>query len=504
MRGRTFSRRTSGSGRPTLSARTAILVAVAALTAATCTNLAGAQTAGRASTAVSRPSARAVTTATMAMYLENFARNGHYGSDTRLPPSAISALQKGWKTSLKSIISAQPVIYGGIIYIGAWDGYEYAVNASTGTILWKTYLSRTVTPPSERCSPAAAGIASSAAVVRVNGSLRVITGTGFGEVASLNASNGHIVWETRIDPKVGGFEWSSSAVYNGSVYVGVSSFGDCPLVEGKMMMLNAATGAIEHEYAIPVPKGCSGDGIWGSPSINPLLHLVFATTGNANTATGKNCYSTFGNAFLAFSTSTVQLKGLWHIPKGSQFLNADFGAGPTLFFAKIGGKELPLLGAASKDGIFYALRQADIAAGPVWTARIANSGDCPECGEGSISPAAFDGTNLYVAGGHTVTKIDGKQWNGSIRDLNPANGHVRWVDGLFDAMLAAVTETPGVVYVAFGPEIQAINAKTGKVLFKYFDPVKNDLFYGPVTPDGPAIYFGGTDGWLRQFVLKTP
>lgn len=441
-----------------------------------------------------------MTTVTLSTYLNDSERDGYYRADTTLTPGRVPRLATKWVDNVRSVISDQPVTYAGVVFFGAWNGYEYAVKASNGKSLWRSYLGRTITPLKQGCSPAVAGVASTATVANVDGSLHVITGTGNGKIASLDLATGKIAWQTRVAPILGGFEWSSPAVFGGSVYIGVSSFGDCPLVPGKMVMLNAKTGVIEHEFTTPLPKGCSGDGMWSSPAIDPQRHELYITTGNANTSGGKNCYSAFADALLAFGTSRVQLEGRWQIPKRLEFLNADFGATPTLFTARVGGKNLDLVGAASKDGVFYALRRGNLRAGPVWTASVANSGDCPDCGEGSISPAAFDGTNLYVAGGRT--SIDAKPCNGSLRALDPATGKTRWAHCFFAAVLAGVTETPGVVYAEYGPELNALSAVSGKLLFRYFDHIHASIFYGPITPYGGSIYVGSTDGRMRAFAVK--
>src|SRR5205814_10589746 len=62
-----------------------------------------------------------------------------------------------------------------------------------------------------------------------------------------------------------------------------------------------------------------------------------------------------------------------------------------------------------------ALDRANIANGPVWRAQIAVGGSCPECGQGSISSNAWDGSRLYVAGGNTT--INGNTCKGSLRAL---------------------------------------------------------------------------------------
>ncbi len=50
---------------------------------------------------------------------------------------------------------------GGVVYVGSWDGYEYALDATTGRMKWKTFLGITNVPG---CYPPAAGITSGTAV----------------------------------------------------------------------------------------------------------------------------------------------------------------------------------------------------------------------------------------------------------------------------------------------------------------------------------------------------
>ena len=65
--------------------------------------------------------------------------------------------------------------------------------------------------------------------------------------------------------RVGGnpntFIWSSPLVFGNSVYIGVSSFGDCPLTQGQLLQLNRVTGALQNTFNV-VPNGCTGGGVW--------------------------------------------------------------------------------------------------------------------------------------------------------------------------------------------------------------------------------------------------
>ncbi|MGO9197981.1 MAG: PQQ-binding-like beta-propeller repeat protein [Acidimicrobiales bacterium] len=442
--------------------------------------------------------ADAVKTQLLTTFLANFGRTS-YESDSALTTTDVAFLKQQWAINGKSAISAEPAVYENVVYWGNWGGYETATNASTGKQLWQDYLGRTVGQPHHNCQPDRVGVASSASVAKVDGALRIIVGTGAGGVASIDASNGKIEWDTRIAPKIGGFVWSSPTVFDGSVYIGVASLGDCPLVPGKMVKLNAKTGAIEHEFTSAVPKNCSGDTMWSSPAIDVHLKALFITTGNSNTSRGKNCYTKDNDAILKLSATTLALESRWRIPRGLEFLDADFGASPTLFNAHIGRRTVALVGATSKDGVFYALRRDDFAAGPVWTLRVSIKGDCPNCGAGSIASAAYDGSSLYLAGGQTT--IRGKHCEGSLRSVDPSNGKEIWADCLFDPVLAAPTVVHGVVFVVYGPELNAIDTADGTKLFKYFDPVEKADLWGTVTVSGSWIYFGGMDNRLRSFSI---
>src|SRR2546425_9448673 len=56
---------------------------------------------------------------------------------TTLKPKA------GWPVRLGDRpITTQPIVANGLIYVGAWDGYEYALHPD-GTTAWRQYLGRT-------------------------------------------------------------------------------------------------------------------------------------------------------------------------------------------------------------------------------------------------------------------------------------------------------------------------------------------------------------------------
>ena len=56
-------------------------------------------------------------------------------SETILTPAAASTLRPLWTYKTGGMIAASATVVGGIAYVGSWDGYEYALNATTGALV---------------------------------------------------------------------------------------------------------------------------------------------------------------------------------------------------------------------------------------------------------------------------------------------------------------------------------------------------------------------------------
>ena len=127
--------------------------------------------------------------------------------------------------------------------------------------------------------------------------------------------------------------------------------------------------------------------------------------------------------------------------------------------------------------------------------KISVGGNCPQCGQGSISPAGWDGTTLYVAGGHIT--IGGKKCQGSLNAINPNNGSFLWQYCFTDGpVLASVAVVPGVVVVGEGRYVEVLAAASGKLLYSFKDSGSSSVFYGGASIAGGVIYIGNMDGHL--------
>ena len=81
-------------------------------------------------------------------YLHDPERTATSWDEALLSPSNARHLTRLWAFQTRGIVAASPIVAAGTVYVGSWDGYEYALNAATGALKWKTYLGKTTPSPS--------------------------------------------------------------------------------------------------------------------------------------------------------------------------------------------------------------------------------------------------------------------------------------------------------------------------------------------------------------------
>ena len=442
------------------------------------------------------PSVHAASSGDWSTYLRDNGRSGFNAAETIINQTTAPKLKLHWTYAAGGAISTQPVEVKGLIYWGSWDGYEHATNL-TGTQVWATMLGTTT---DTNCSPPTVGVASTATVasVVINGTATLMdfVGGGNGQFYALNATTGAIIWRNTLGSPPSHFLWSSPALYHGSIYEGMASFGDCPLVQGQLIQLNAATGAIQHIFKV-VPNVCTGGGVWGSPAIDGATGMLYFATGNGGSCSTAEPYAT---AIVQLRASDLAFVDSWQSPLAHRLPDSDFGTTPTLFSATIQGVSHQLVGAENKDGKYYALDRANIGKGPIWKATLAVSGECPQCGQGGISPSAWDGSTLYAAGGNTTIK--GSSCQGSLRALNPATGAFSWQYCMTSGpVLGAVTAVPGVVTVGQGTYLTVLSASSGALLYSHQVTIGGGKFYGAASISNGILYIGHANGKLYAFGL---
>jgi outer membrane protein assembly factor BamB len=417
-------------------------------------------------------------------YMHDSQRAGA-SSDTILSPSNAAQLSKRWSYQTGGMIAAQPAVLNGVVYVGSWDGYEYALNATSGALLWKTFLGTTTASPT--CFPSQMGVSSSVTVQEGV----VYVGGGDAYWYALNAATGASLWKVYIgdNSATGGhYNWSSPLIYDGYAYVGGASVGDCPLVQGQLLQVSLSTRQVVNTLNI-VPNGQTGGGIWTSPAVDPATNTIFVTTG-----TISNPAQTYAQAILAVDASTLTIKSSWQVPQQETVLDSDWGTSPILFTDANGR---PLVTAINKNGYVYTFNRANLSAGPIWRQHTAIGGECPTCGDGSVSNLAFGNGLLYAAGGNTT--INGVGYAGTVRALDPATGNIVWQHPESDPVIPALTYANGLVIAGVGSSLEALEATTGNRLYSF---TTNDVLYSPPSVANGTIYFGSGDN--KVYALGLP
>jgi len=434
--------------------------------------------------------------------------------------AAVLKARSGWPVHETGgpVISTQPIVANGYVYFGAWDGYMHAIPVGGNHDKWATFLGRA---DSTVCGTV--GIASTATVVPMQiGSATSVLFVGAGgtraggdaaDMFALNAATGQVLWRTPLGPFPNNFMWSSPVVYtpqgapSASVYQGVSALGDCPLVQGKVVKLDAVTGAVQSEFDV-VPNGCIGGSVWGSPTVDPSDDSIYVTTGNPDSCPQPEPYT---YAIVKLRASDLSLVDYWSVPPSEQFEDVDFGATPTLFTGTVTptGARRQLVGAVNKNGTYYVFDRSNLHAGPVARLKAADNprvcgSACPE-GVVSVAPSAWDGSTLYV-GGITIT-LKGIQYPGSITAWNPNNLLAPvWQKGLLQGhVLAAVTAAPGLVVVEAGSSLLVVRSSDGTILFtgraNGFTSKNPAIFWGPATISHGVLYEGDTHGYMYAYSM---
>lgn len=402
------------------------------------------------------------------------------------------------------VLDATPIVVAGVVYIGAQSGGFYALNESTGAMLWSRQLD--TQPLNGPCIPR--GITGTAAVLPdpVTGTPTVyVPGARF--LYALNAATGALVWKTRIGPPDTAnpdayYNWSSPAVVNGHIYVGLASSCDNnTLIRGGAEELDQHTGQVQNTW-YSVPPGSIGGSVWSSVAVSHTGNDVWVSTGNECDPTIDTCPA--GNQ-IGHSLSIVHLSGslkllqAWQAPgTAGHGHDWDFGASPTLF----GGAGLPDVGACNKDGVFYALAAKPLGSSPLWTLTVGVPTQ-PGVGTGEcIAAAVWDGTagTFYIGGDQTT--IGGVTYRGSIGQVNPATGAYIWHIGLPCAVEGTPTlDSAGVLAVGTyscpkssrTPGAYLINASTGAIL-KSLPVGLTKVFGQPVFAQGTLFVATEADG----------
>jgi polyvinyl alcohol dehydrogenase (cytochrome) len=484
---------------------------------------------------------------------QNYQNTRSNSTQTTLSTSNASRLGTKWTFDTHGDVSATPAVVGGAVYFPDWAGYLYKVNAKTGDLVWEKKLSdygyNSASDLASRTAPAVVGntlyIGDQGGGSQIPGAARP------GRVLAIDTRTGALKWSTSINPSFFTIITQAPVVRDGVVYVGAASSEenaaafipgyDCCFFRGSFSALDAATGQILWTtYMVPdqVPgqEGrYSGGAVWGStPALDPKSNTVYVTTGNNYSVpvSVKECQEAGGtpsqcldpndhiDAIVALDMTTGQIKWATGVQGFDDWIvscipnipgaqpncpptpgpDYDFGSGANLLTAKIGGKNVDVVGAGAKSGIYWALK--------------ARTGEVlwgTEAGPGSTLGGiewgtATDGKRIYIAEANNdhlaYPSNPALPHYGSFAALDPATGAILWQtpDPSGGVDLGAVSTSNGLVFGgSMSGHMFVFDAATGAVLKDLVGEGSSNA--GPAIDDGGRVYWG--NGYAR-FGLGTP
>jgi len=448
----------------------------------------------------------------------------------------VPKLKLKWAFNLGDVTMArgEPTVVGNRVFIASQTGAVYSLDRNTGCTYWGF--------------KADTGIRAGVVLGDANGVPAIYVSDGGGNIYALNAGSGEVIWKVHPVDHFATMATATPQVYKGVVYQAFSSFeealgGDpnfeCCTFRGSVVALDAATGKklwqtfTIPEEAKPTHKnaagkqqhGPSGAGIWGTPTIDEQLGVLYVATGDNYSDPPTNT----SDAILAMDLKTGKL--LWskqltehdtynsgcstplrtNCPEkgGPDF---DFGQPPILVRLSAGKRALVI---GQKSGMVHAV-DPDQNGKLLWQTRAgAGSGL-----GGSQWGSAADGQKIYVAisdigiGGAPDPKAPGgfrlelyPKKGGGLHALDLATGKIAWsamaepcAEGRTDcspAQSGAVTAIPGVIFSgSVDGHLRAYSAATGTVLWdvdtaREFPAVNGNPAHGGSMDAGGPVVAGG-------------
>lgn len=473
---------------------------------------------------------------------QNYAGTRSNPGERAISPANVSRLVNAWTDETHGDVSATPAVVGGAVYFPDWGGYFTKLDARTGQVIWSHPVSRYdgISASVSRTSPAVSG--DTVYIGDQNNNASPLTGGEGAHLMAINTRTGALRWDSIVDNQYAAVITASPIVYNGVVYVAISSKEEgmatqpdypCCTFRGNVVAVSASTGRVLwRSYTVPPnggkPGGYSGGAVWGgTPVIDPRAQTLYVDTGDNYTipAAAKKCELAGGSAarclspadridsILALDLHTGSI--LWTVSSGrfddwtaaclppyshencpiDPGPDYDFGSGPQLFaISERHGRQRWVVGAGQKSGVYWLV---DAKTGKVIWRDVTGPGGL----QGGIQwGTATDGKRIYIAQADddhvTYELIDGKTINyGSFAAVDAATGQVIWQipDPRQAADKGSLTVANGILYAgSMSGYMYAIDASTGKVLWSYRG--QGSSIAGPAVV-GRYVYWG--NGYAR-------
>jgi quinohemoprotein ethanol dehydrogenase len=293
--------------------------------------------------------------------------NSRFANLDQINPSNVSQLKPAWTfhtgvSDPNMSMEMTPLVIKGVMYITTGDDDVFALNPATGKQIWHyapTDMPKISTLP-VCCNNDNRGVAYGMGLI-FNARLD-------GKLVALNEKTGSVVWSTVVDTAANGATMTLAPQFVGAsmgtvpeVIVGVS--GGDEGVRGHLDAYAPATGKLLWRFWTTDPATWAGISwqhggapIWGTPTFDPTLNMVYFSTGNASPdffgggRAGTNLYAA---SVVALDATSGELQ--WFFQETHHDLWDFDGPQPTVLFSWNG---IPAIEHTSKTGYMWILDRA--------------------------------------------------------------------------------------------------------------------------------------------------
>jgi Glucose dehydrogenase len=407
------------------------------------------------------------------------------------------------------IMRTKPAVVGNWLVVGAQMGDVYAIHRQTGKVGWHF--------------AANAAVRGAISVVRSGKAITAYFADFGTNVYALDVRTGKLLWRQRAGFDAQSAVTGSVAVYNGVIYVPISSMEvgaaadgryTCCFSSGGVVAMDACTGQrIWIHRVTPTAKyvgknkrnrpvyGPSGAPVWCSPTVDAKRGLLYIGTGENYSLPA----TTTSDALQALDLMTGKLKWNFQATPHDTYNSAcpllnncpdsagpdlDFGMAPILVKRKDGSE---ILVAGQKSGVVHALEP--FTGKLLWQTRIGKGGMLGGIHWGMAS----DGQYVYAANSDNMLALDKRdssvQASPGLFALDLVTGKIVWKaapecgdkKGCLNGNSAAPLVTEGIVWAgSLDGYIRAHDARNGHILWE-FNTVKEYETVNGVPGKGGAI-----------------